>query len=73
MHILLTILYYAYLVSYSFQINFPGGVGVGVAGLIEIKANSASQQSLSWGLAWLSLAKIKILLTTTISKQDYIQ
>ena len=27
------------------------GVGVGVAGLIEIKANSASQQSWSWGLA----------------------
>ena len=53
MYMLLTILYCTYLVSYSYQINFPGGGGggVGVAGLIEIKANSASQQSWSWGLA----------------------
>ena len=49
---LLTVLHCAYLVSYSYQINFPGwGVGGGVAGLTEIKANSASQQSWSWGLA----------------------
>ena len=56
---LLTVLHCAYLVSYSYQIHFPGwgrGVGVGggvgggwVAGLTEIKANSASQQS--WSLA----------------------
>ena len=51
MHILLTILYYAYLVSYSSQINFPGGGGGWLAGLIEFKANSASQQSWSFGLA----------------------
>ena len=36
MHILLIILHCAYLVSYSFQINFPGWV----AGLAENKANS---------------------------------
>ena len=28
-----------------------GGIGGGGAGLTEIKANSASQQSWSWGLA----------------------
>ena len=43
-----TILQYAYLVSYSYQINFPGW---GWAGLSEIKANVARQQSWSWGLA----------------------
>ena len=43
-----TILQCAYLVSYSYQINFPGWGWV--AGLTEIKANSASQQRLSWGL-----------------------
>ena len=48
---LLTVLHCAYLVSYSYQINFPGWVGGGGAGLTEIKANSASQQSWSWGLA----------------------
>ena len=49
MHTLVTMLNYAYLVSYKYQINFPG-VGVGVwgwdAGLIEIKANSATQLEL---------------------------
>ena len=46
---LLTVLHFAYLVSYSYQINFPGwGLG---AGSTETKANSASQQSWSWGLA----------------------
>ena len=53
MHMLLTVLHCAYLVRYSYQINFPGWVGGWVAGLTEIKANSASQQSWSWswGLA----------------------
>ena len=56
MQILLTILYCAYLVSYSFQINFPGWVGgwgwlgVGgwgwVAGLFENKANSVCSAEL---------------------------
>ena len=35
---------------------------VGVAGLVEIKANSASQQSLSWGLAELGNMKTDSLL-----------
>ena len=46
MHMLLTILPSAEFVSFSYQINFPG---VGVAGLIEIKANSASQLELELG------------------------
>ena len=48
MHILLTILQCAYLVSYSFQINFPGwGWGWGwVAGLVENKANSVCSAEL---------------------------
>ena len=51
---LLTVLHCDYLVSYSYQINLPGW-GVGGAGLTEIKANSASQQS--WSLA--ELGKIE--------------
>ena len=48
MHIPLNILHCAQLVSFSFQINFPGWGWV--AGLIEIKVNSTSQHSWSWGL-----------------------
>ena len=52
MHMLLTVLHCAYLVRYSYQINFPGWWVAGwLAGLTEIKANSASQQSWSWGSA----------------------
>ena len=51
---LLTLLHSTYLVSYSYQINFPRGGGEWVGGLItEIKAKSASQQSWSWGLVGL--------------------
>ena len=50
MYILLTILYCAYLVSNSFQINFPGWVGGWgwgwVAGLVENKANSVCSAEL---------------------------
>ena len=48
MHMLVTILHCAYSVCYKFQTNFPGmGMGRGGrAGLIEIKANSASQLEL---------------------------
>ena len=55
---LLTVLHCAYLVSHSDQINFPGW-GWGVAGLTEIKANSASQQSWIWGSAELGKRKNK--------------
>ena len=55
MFMLITALHCAYLASLSYQINFPGGGGGWVAGwmagLIEIKANSASQQSWSSSLA----------------------
>ena len=41
---LVTLVHFAYLDSYNYQINFHGGGGV--AGLIEIKTNSASQLEL---------------------------
>ena len=46
MYILLTILHCAYLVSYSFQINFLGWVGGWVAGLIENNVTSVSSAEL---------------------------
>ena len=66
MYMLLTMFSWAHLVSYSYQINFPGGGGGGggggwVAGLSEIKANSASQQSWCWGLAELGKIKTKMI------------
>ena len=48
MHKLLIILHCAYLVSYSFQINFPGWV----AGLVENKANSVCSADLKLELDW---------------------